>query len=109
MRPCAKYSLVGCGAVKRYCATPPPRSRPLGGGNSVSRNGRIAEFTLIWPDGSDPCLAARVGTDVTPVTPRRSIKDSKAPKKKVRSLRMGPPITPPNWLRLKGGIGRVAG
>ena len=62
-------------------------------------------FTLTAPDGSTPFLAFRSGTDVTPVTPRRSIKDSNAPKKKVFSFRIGPPKTAPNWLRLNGGIG----
>src|ERR1700682_6491480 len=109
MRPWVKYSLVGWGELKRYCPTPPPKSRPLGSGSRASINGRMDGFTVTVLVGSWPWRAAAVGTDVTPVTPRRSINDSNEAKKKVLSFWIGPPKTPPNWLRLNGGIGLVAG
>jgi hypothetical protein len=43
----------------------------------------MAGFTLTVLDGSMPFLAFRSGTDVTPVTPSRSIKASKDKKLKV--------------------------
>src|SRR5215831_16157686 len=82
IRPCPKYSSVGCGDVKRYWPTPPPRFLPFGKGMSPS-TGSIDGFNFTEPDGSMPFLAPSSGTDVTPVTPRRSIRTSNAPKRKV--------------------------
>src|SRR5438309_708343 len=45
---------------------------------------------MMLPEGSCLRRAAALGTVVTPVTPRGSIKDAKASKKKVRSVTAGP-------------------
>src|SRR5437867_12969735 len=53
--------------------------------------------------GRIPRLAATVGTTASVVSLRAWRKPSYPPKKKVLSLWIGPPRTPPNWFRRNGG------
>src|SRR5438132_13657782 len=53
---------------------------------------------------SNPARAASDGTVVNAEMPFDCRMASKSAKKNVRFLKMGPPIAPPNWLRLNGGI-----
>src|SRR2546422_11177110 len=53
--------------------------------------------------GKLPRLAATVGTTAIVVSLRAWRNPSYAPKKKVLSFLIGPPRTPPNWFRRKGG------
>src|SRR5437867_12999379 len=53
--------------------------------------------------GRIPRLAATVGTTAIVVSFRACRNPSYAPKKKVLSVLIGPPRTPPNWFLRKGG------